>query len=1524
MRIEGTLIKDQHSDTLLYAKALKVNITDWFFWKDNIVLKYIGLDGAVINLKRKDSTWNYQFLEDYFKSPSKKTDTSKNVIKLDLKSVVLNNVKIKQTDEWAGENIVASVGKLNLQAESFDMKNKKVSIASLLLEEPHFSQFDYEGLKPHLPHLTTQPITINSPGLLEWNTDDWQLQVKRIDIINGDLAVEQFTKRPIYTTLFDDQHIIFTSLNATFKNVSFIKDTLLADARLDAKNPSGFMIKNITTHFKFTPRIMEFKKLDIVTNKSHLSNYFSMSYNDFNNDMNDFISKVILHGSFKNSVVSSDDIAYFAPELKNWKRNFTITGRANGTIDNLISDHVLINSGITKFAGDIKLAGLPDIDKTVFDIKSDELHTSFSDIAIFIPPIKSITIPDLKLLGNMDFKGVFKGYLTDFNAIGTLSSDLGQLTTNLKMKLPNKGIPTYGGIVDAKNFNLGKFTGENILGNINFNGKLQGQGFDINSLSLNVDGNIKNIFFNNYTYQNINALGVFKNKSFQGTATIADPNLDLPMLTGSIDFSKKLPEVKLNAALKNADLQRLQITNDPIAIKGMFDVNFTGTNLDNFIGSAKVYNATLFDKKQQLSFDSLVINSFITEEKKHLSIQTNEADIALTGNFQLAQLKDAFQVFLNKYYPSYIPSAPKNLHPQDFTFDIKTRNIESYISLFDKRFKGFNNSTITGNLNFAAHDLNISANVPTFSFKNITFNNVGLKAQGGLDTITLLTSVGETSFNDSLKFPNTRIVVNAYNDFSDISVKTSANQTLNEADLSLRLQTLSNGFNLLFNPSSFIINNKKWVLEKGGTLTLNKNLFTASQVKFSQDKQQLIISTTPSANGANDVSIDVSALNIGDMAPFFVKNPRLEGLMTGKINVTDPFNEMTVNFNTLIDQFRLDDDSVGIIRTNGNYSSKDKIIKGSVLSENELYNLSTDVLVNLEDSATSQLEINTILNNSEIHPLEKYLTGIFLNIHGKANGHLNISGQFKQPKVTGSVRLNQTSFVVDYTKAKYILADNSIINFEGDIIDIPKIVLHDTLNHVASVTGKIDHKFFNDFYFEDLSFVTDHFSNGQPGKLLLLNTTARDNKEFYGHLVGDAHLSLNGPEDDMTMYISGEPTDSSHIYLPTGDVAETGKIDYIDFIKFGREMKSDYVFKKQSNIKVTMDIDANPYAKIDVILDDVTGDVIKAQGNGKLNISVGSRDPLLIRGRYDILQGLYTFNFQTFFKTPFVLQNGFIEWQGDPYLANMNINALYKARQVDLSGIATSNGFSNIKGDIDILFKLRGTLKDPKPDFEFQFSFDNPLKSDPIANEYIRTKFEGDRNSLNKEVTALLLFNSIITDQQNLLSGNNTGNFVTRSLGQVISNTLSSSLNNILKKVFKTDAVNLYTNINTADFNFQNSQKTVQNVGNFGLRTAFLKNRLQLNLGGNVDYNLQRITNTNSNFLFTPDVSFEYYITPDGKFRVVGFNRIDAALGDVSGITRRNRTGLLVSYHKDFNTFNELFGIANKPKEIVVKKRDEN
>ena len=79
MDLDNTLILDQNKDTLLKAGSLKLRITDWFFFKQNIELKYIGLEDAVINQQRIDSLWNYQFIIDHFSSPQKSRKQSKKI-----------------------------------------------------------------------------------------------------------------------------------------------------------------------------------------------------------------------------------------------------------------------------------------------------------------------------------------------------------------------------------------------------------------------------------------------------------------------------------------------------------------------------------------------------------------------------------------------------------------------------------------------------------------------------------------------------------------------------------------------------------------------------------------------------------------------------------------------------------------------------------------------------------------------------------------------------------------------------------------------------------------------------------------------------------------------------------------------------------------------------------------------------------------------------------------------------------------------------------------------------------------------------------------------------------------------------------------------------------------------------------------------------------------------------------------------------------------------------------------------------
>jgi hypothetical protein len=80
-------------------------------------------------------------------------------------------------------------------------------------------------------------------------------------------------------------------------------------------------------------------------------------------------------------------------------------------------------------------------------------------------------------LGNINFTGTYTGFFTDFVTYGTLRTNLGTVVTDLHMQFPDNSPSLYSGRVATNNFQLGRFIGDDNLGNISFNGKISGKGF---------------------------------------------------------------------------------------------------------------------------------------------------------------------------------------------------------------------------------------------------------------------------------------------------------------------------------------------------------------------------------------------------------------------------------------------------------------------------------------------------------------------------------------------------------------------------------------------------------------------------------------------------------------------------------------------------------------------------------------------------------------------------------------------------------------------------------------------------------------------------------------------------------------------------------------------------------------------------------------------------------------------------------------------------------------------------------------
>ncbi len=1512
VNLEGTLIRDQKKDTLLYAGAVKVRLTDWFFIRNNLVIKYAGLEDAFIYLHRRDSVWNYQFIADHFASPDTTKTKNSKPMQLGLEKLDFKNVNFIQNDEWRGQKMQIKAGSLLLQADSVDLAKNRFVISSIDLDKPLFALYDFDGFRPD--SLKPKPVDTG----MYFNASGLQLFVKKINLTNGAFISERQDSLPV-NSYFDGKHIHISKLNGTADNFSFSEDTIQANINLSALERSGFELKKLKADFKLTPQILELKNLDLRTPKSRLGNYYAMKYHDFNKDMNEYVDSVIMNANFKNSSVSSDDIAFFAPSLKNWKRQGEINGHFYGTVTNFSIPNLFIRSGSSMYAaGSLQMKGLPDIDKTIITLDGGTVQMSYTDLATIVPPIKDITSPDIAALGLFRYNGNFAGTIYNFAANGNISSAIGGVYANIKMQLPDKGEPRYSGKIITKQFDLGKFINTPSIGLVSFNGSVAGSSFDIAKIKTSLNGTFSQFAFNNYNYSDITFNGNIQNKFFNGDLKINDPNFDFTSNV-EIDLTQSQPKFNVLGDLASSNLKALHFINQNFQLAGLFDLNFQGKNIDEFRGSAKILNAVLLHDSTRLSFDSLSVSAYNdSANNRVLYAQSNEFDIMVSGQYNILDLPNSFQAFLNHYYPSYINPpkvTPKN---QDFFVSVNTRDFTNYAQIIDSRLHGLDNAQLTGSVNTQdSGKFEITAYVPDFAWDKFSVENAAFHGNGNFVSLNMSGNVDRMQISDSTYFPNTRLSIQSEKDHSVVHIQTSANNTLNDAQLNADVYTLPDGVKINFQPSSFVINEKKWDLEKQGEIVIRKKYASAENVKFVQGFQEITVEPDATqANKGNSLVVRLKDINLGDFTPIFTKQPRIEGVGNGEIYLSDFYGNFRAEADIRAEQFRLNNDSIGIVTANAAYNNDNGNVDFSARSDNDAYNFDVNGGINVKDTTGAGTNISMHLNKTKIGIVNMFLSDLFSNITGLATGDLSVVTNTSGLNLNGAVSVEQAGITVNYTQVRYTI-DKARFVFTDQGIDFGQFIIKDNQNRTATVRGKlIEHDFKNMQYDFDMS--TD--------KLLLINTTAKDNQQFYGRAIGRATLSLKGPQENMKLNITGSVNDTTHIYIPTGSSSKSSEADFVVFKQYGT-LQQENATSEKSNLSVDLDLTANHQAQIDVILDAVTGDVIRATGNGRMQIKVPATGNMSMKGRYNIERGNYDFNFQSFLRRPFeLLPDGYIEWDGDPYDANIHIDAQYTAEHVSInelisnqstSAANTFNSIAGYRGDVYVIAQLRDKLTQPKISFKLDFPQGSVIKSNNDFNLFL-ARLQSDDNEMLKQVTYLIVFGSFAP------YGEASTSTTAYSLGlNTISQKLTSEINkivgNLLYKI--TGNKNLQLDIGAATYSSSsyfgtNTNNLDRQQVNLKINQSILDGKVIITVGGDLDFGLTNTSSATSNFQWLPDVSVQIILSKDRKLRAVIFNRSSLTVAGNSGATgtlgRSNRQGVSLSYTKDFEKLSNLFKKPSK------------
>jgi len=1499
--INDVLVRDRSKDTILHARHIRLNISDWFFLKKDIAISYAGLEDVYINTYRKDSTWNYQFILDALSSgePSnpKSTDLKMNITALELKKI-----RYKVKDAWRGEDQDLNIAAVSLSADLIDLKQKKIKLNKLAIYQPSFGLHQYTGRRPKSMIPKTQK---RISGTLYWNPGQWQISANLISLQSGNFKSDLETNRKAYD-YFDGAHMHFSAINAGIKNLRLNNDSLFGELSLNTKERSGFEVKSLQANVKMDPTTMAFTNLSIETPYSKIGNAFSMGYEYFTDDMADFVNKVRMEGNITNSSVNLKDIAFFAPSLKDENISLGLNGKVKGFVSDLVAKEMRIEYGnLTALSGELHIEGLPEVETTSYRLTNATAISAAKDLYTLLPSLKKSMGIDLAPMGAISFKGDVMARGDNMDIKGLLNTALGSVSTNTNLKQIGSNAFNFSSNGTINGLEAGKLLTINQLGNVAGKYSVSGTA----QSGINFNAKLSNLAFNSYNYTDISARGSYLNDILETALDIEDKNL-IAALSVQINLAEKMPRTIVDAQIHLSDLKALNLTSMPLTFSGKTQMDLTGNNPDNINGIAHFTDLSVFRGNQAFVFDSLTFKAEQVEDYRSLTLLGKDIDAKMQGHFEFAELPATFNQYFSSYHPLYFKKSAPPKKDQDLYFSFDLKNATSILQILNNDISGLNYSNIEGTIDTKNKNFSLTATIPKLVYKNLSVYDFEMNAAGGADSLVIASKTSSVVFNDSLFFPNNEIRIRSSKDVSVVDINTFSESSQYGAKLSATVNNLKDGILVHFNPSSLVFNEKTWNIEKDGEVLISKAKFDASNFRLTNGEQSIgLITLPPAADREQTIILTLDKVNLGELLPFVLKEPRIQGITSGDLTIEDPFNNLKLYLNAQTDKTRFENDSIGLTSINAFWDSREKRASFFLESDNPNYQFGVKGKLDLKDNSQQQIETDIDIINVKLSLLQPYLGIVFSQMDGLGNGKLRISGNLKEPDFTGAVKVSNAKVTVAYTQCSYTLMD-PVIEFSPGKINLGSIQLKDVNGNLATVKGSLDHHFFRDFRYN---------ISATSKELMVLNTGRTDNNLFYGNAIAKFNFNITGPENEIRMYVSGAPVDSSTIdILTTTSSKQAADVDYIVWRTYGDEMKAKSS-ESISNMIIDLDLTASPLLKMNVVLDELTGDVISGQGNGNLKIHTGTKENLSMIGRFNIESGNYNFNFQDVFKKPFKLLGGgrsYISWTGDPFNAEINIDALYLAEKVRMSTLFTDPSSSTVSGvsadvlreisDVEVRCNLSGTLSSPNPSFQIAIPQNSTVRNNATIDSKLKN-INRDPLEVSKQSTYLIVFKSF-APQAAVVSSNLNSELLNTTISGVINGILASSVQNFFSKVLGSSVdVNFnysrtMTGITGSTGNTGSGQNNFRENVSLQFIKSMLDDKLIITFGSDFNFAAaggNTFANSSQSFLFLPDVNVEYKITPDGKFRTSFFYRSSFDVLSTSG--KRDRTGGNVSFRTEFD-----------------------
>lgn len=1401
------------------------------------------------------------------------------------KSVVLDEFLVLDLEK----DTLAHFPKFLVDVNKFSIKNAILDISTVQVNDGYFY---LKKLKKGGSNLKFIIDYFDGPSKpTDPNKKKFQLSFNRIILNNVTFKYKnQNYNEKINGINYEDVHV--SSLNGIFEGLNTDNHLLQAKIKnLTFKEKSGFYLKNLSANATVDSNAIELKNLLLLTNKTRLTDYYQMRFKSFS-DFGDYENKVKMKGDFKNSYVSSTDVAYFAPSLKKMNLEIEVDGVITGTVSDLRAKNLSVKTGnATYVKGNFNMKGLPFWDETYMDMKIALAGTNKKDLDELMYALtgnKENKAPDLiNKFGTINFNGSFTGFHNDFVAYGEFKTLLGKLKSDVNMSFDKSGTPSYNGSVKSYDFDLGKLLDENLIGKTTSALNIKGKGFELKNLTEKIEGNISYIDVKGYRYQNITVDGVFDKKYFDGNLRVNDENLQLTF-TGGVNLNADLPIFNFNADVRNARLKTLKLYSDSLKVDAIFSANFSGNNLNNLNGNLLLQEISLNNARGIYRVDSVYLNASGTGIDRKISINSDILDASIKGQYDLNTMPSYFKSIAKTYVPSLQTEIFK-YKDQYFDFRLQIKDFEPIAELISPGLEIDNNSIIVGAFDSRANIATVGGIIRRLKFNGIVANNVIIDESTTDNQLTAIITSDRVDLNDSLFVENVNISNILRNDSLALNVKLSNSADANQLDLNGLVEFAADSTKISILPSNLKINFEEWNIQDKVQIGFNKGKINVKNFSLSNEKQEVTINGVASSDAADVLLLGLHNFKLTSVNPFVKKlGIKLGGIANGETKIYSAFKTPKFADSLTIDSLSFNNTLIGNLKDTSTFDLSNKIAKvGTNVFANGRKSL--DILggINIGDK-----NINLIakLDRSELAILSPFISNLVSNLKGNLSADLTVKGSFDDPSINGEVILDKAQLTVNYLKTTYII--NDTVSFNNGVISIQDLVLKDLEGHTGIANGTVD---LNNL--DNPNIQVDLVTDG----LLALNTTSKDNAVYFGKAYGTGKFSFRGPTNDMFIDIDAKTEKGTVFSLPLNSSETITDKDFITFV--GKDKSSIEVKKPTSfeglSMAFKLKVDPNTTVNINTILGKLSG-----TGNAELELNISKVGDFEMKGDYVIESGSFDFTAQEVINKRFdIRQGGTIRWTGNPTNAQINLKAIYalRASLSDLYLAANRDGSSNAtqNAQTEVEMGLSGLLM--KPDIKLDIFF----PANPAIKDELQSYFN-DGNNMNTQALSLII-------QRRFAPGSGVEN-LSQQIGSVGAGTATDLIFNQLNNVLSS------LNLNFVDFN-------IRSFNDASASFKFFDDRIILNAGivdnskASSDYSIGFRNNVGR------EVEILGLIKKDGSLVGKLANKpptIQSIFANPGIDPYKNITSLGLIYNQQFDTFKELLQKISGKYKRAQKAKEQN